>query len=176
MTEKTDRHIGIIIILGSPNDEKGNLSPMGLARIEKGFKEYTKRKNGGWKILLTGGFGEHFNTTNKPHAHYASQILQKMGTPKKDILTFAESKNTYDDAIQVHNVLQSIEVPTLLIVTSDFHLERVKLIFDKIFKKKELQYRTTPHPDSCTPAQKNELIEHEKKAIEKIQKQSTHKT
>ena len=70
---------GFIVILGSPNDIEGNLSPIGVGRVEQGYTEYVARRDAGWKILLTGGFGNHFNTTDNPNAYYAQQILFAKG-------------------------------------------------------------------------------------------------
>ena len=62
----------IILVLGSPNEPDGTLSQMAQGRIEICQKLY---KSGACKIVLTGGFGPHFNTTDKPHAHYLKQNL-----------------------------------------------------------------------------------------------------
>lgn len=71
---------GIIIVLGSPNDIKGNLSSIAIERCNKAYEEYTQHND--YMILLTGGYGEHFNKTDKPHAFYSSQYLTGKGIPK----------------------------------------------------------------------------------------------
>jgi hypothetical protein len=55
---------GIIIVLGSPNDDKGNLFSVAVERCEAALRLLADRP--GWKVLLTGGFGAHFNTTGTP--------------------------------------------------------------------------------------------------------------
>ena len=64
---------GIIILLGSPNDEEGQLSSIGIERANCSIEEY--RNHPDYKILPTGGFGEHFNKTDMPHASYAKHYL-----------------------------------------------------------------------------------------------------
>ena len=83
---------GVIILLGAPNDEKGRLSRIARERCEQAILEY--RKNSGYKILPTGGFGPHFNVTDKPHGFYSGRYLISRGIPKEDILEGVESSNT----------------------------------------------------------------------------------
>ena len=64
---------GCILILGAPNDKKGNLSLIAITRLTKGATELSL--NPGFKILLTGGFGKHFNDTDQPHWKYAKDFL-----------------------------------------------------------------------------------------------------
>ena len=45
----------IVLTLGAPNDEQGNLSPMAVDRLECTLGLYLH--NDGVKILCTGGFG-----------------------------------------------------------------------------------------------------------------------
>ena len=64
----------VIIVLGAPNDSEGNLSAIAIERCQQALIEYAQ--NPGAKILPTGGWGEHFNTTDKPHSHYLRQYLK----------------------------------------------------------------------------------------------------
>lgn len=120
---------GIIIILGSPNDDHGNLSSIAIERLTQGIKEYTARP--GFAILLTGGFGVHFNTSDMPHAFYAMQHLLKYGIPKEEILEFVESSNTLEDAALSRPILEKYNVKNVIIVTSDFHAKRAKMVFER---------------------------------------------
>lgn len=72
---------GIIIVLGSFNDEKGNINYVAKSRLNLGIKKLKEKNN--YKLLLTGGFGKHFNTTDKPHAYYARQHCLKNGINEK---------------------------------------------------------------------------------------------
>jgi len=68
-----------IIILGSPNDDNGSLLPIALSRSEKALAEYNRI--GDCKILCTGGFGQHFNSTNVAHGKYLQEHLMSKGVP-----------------------------------------------------------------------------------------------
>lgn len=85
----------IVLTLGAPNDEQGNLSPMAVDRLECTLGLYLH--NDGVKILCTGGFGESFNTTNHPHAYYSKRFLIERGVRECDFLEFALTTNTVED-------------------------------------------------------------------------------
>ena len=122
---------GIIVILGSPNSDKGELYSVAKQRCELGIKEYINHSD--WKILLTGGFGDHFNVTNKPHAHYLKEYLLTGGVPEQAILDFALSTNTLEDASLSKPIITKFNVQQILVITSDYHHDRAKFIFEQEF-------------------------------------------
>jgi uncharacterized SAM-binding protein YcdF (DUF218 family) len=124
---------GVIILLGAPNDEKGRLSTIARERCEQAIREYKKHPD--YKILPTGGFGSHFNVTDKPHAYYSSRYLISKGVPERDILEFAESSNTTEDAELSWPIIQKYGGERVIVVTSDFHIRRARIIFEKRFSE-----------------------------------------
>lgn len=72
----------IILLLGAPNDEQGRLSQMAQDRIDCAYNLYANNEH--MTFLCTGGYGQHFNTTNRPHAYYAKQALIKKGVREED--------------------------------------------------------------------------------------------
>jgi uncharacterized SAM-binding protein YcdF (DUF218 family) len=155
---------GIIIILGSPNDERGNLSDIAISRLMRGLQEYRQRK--GYKILCTGGFGEHFNTTDRPHAEYAIDYLLQSGLGETDTLGIAESRNTAEDALLAKPIVEKHGIKPLIIVSSDFHMKRVKYIFKRVFEGFNLTFcgAKTNFTDQRYRALKN----HEERELKKI--------
>ena len=99
---------GIITVLGSPNDNSGKLYSIAIERCNEAIKMY--KSNPGWKIVLTGGFGQHFNTTDKPHAFYLNEYLVEHGIPESDILEFVESSNTLEDASLLKPIIFRYEI------------------------------------------------------------------
>ncbi len=157
----------IIILLGSPNDENGVLSQIARDRIDCAYNLYTHNDN--IQILCTGGFGEHFNVTDKPHAHYAKQELVRKGVNEKDILPFALSSNTYDDFIKAKPIIQNHLPELLLIVTSDYHIERVKILYERIINYPDVVFisaKSTLPENELLP-----LIRHEEISIKKLHQQ-----
>jgi uncharacterized SAM-binding protein YcdF (DUF218 family) len=159
---------GFVVILGSPNDLLGNLTQMGQRRVAKGYAEYLRLRSVGWKILLTGGFGTHFNPTDKPHAFYARQLLLAWGVPPTDIVEFAESRHTVEDAILSYKIVERYAVKNLLVVSSDFHMPRVKFIFAEIFADINLSFAAAEHLAFCSVEEQKLLLEHEAHALENL--------
>lgn len=159
---------GIIIILGSPNDNHGNLSEIAVGRITQGFIEFQRQKD--YRILCTGGFGQHFNTTDKPHALYAVQHLTRKGVPESDILEIAESQNTVEDALLSKPIIEKHGVRSLIVVSSDFHMERVKYIFNRVFKSYALAFSSAK--TSFSKGQYQVFRAHEEKELEILRKKS----
>lgn len=150
------------MILGSPNDEQGNLSSVAIERLTQGIKEYSSRP--GFSILLTGGFGVHFNTSERPHAFYAMQHLLKYGIPKEEILEFVESSNTLEDAALSRPILEKYNVKNVIIVTSDFHAKRAKMVFEREFPRYNLS--VSPSFTHLSKEQLTSLEAHEEAMLE----------
>lgn len=123
---------GIIMVLGSPNDASGNLGSVALGRCQEALSLWHNSPD--WCILLTGGYGEHFNTSAKPHAHYLKEHLIGHGVPPDKILEFAESRNTLEDAALAKPIVVSQGARTVTVITSDYHLARARFVFTREFK------------------------------------------
>jgi uncharacterized SAM-binding protein YcdF (DUF218 family) len=156
---------GLVVVLGSPNDDTGRICEMGQGRIALGLALYRERKAEGWKLLLTGGFGAHFNTTPLPHAHYARALMLESGVPPDDVVELAESRNTVDDALAARPIVERHGVPQLLVVSSDFHLARVEFIFRRVFPDRALAFAGAPYLASRPPEEQARLEAHEAREL-----------
>ncbi len=155
----------VIIVLGSRNDASGQLSTTALARAETALAEYQRRP--GCKLLLTGGYGSHFNTTARPHASYVAEFLTSRGVPPADIMEFAESSNTIEDAILAKRVLERHAVDELTVVSSDFHVPRARLIFERVFPAQAIQFIEAPA--GLEPDEYERACQREQESIRKIE-------
>ncbi len=151
-----------IIVLGSPNSKTGKLGDIALSRLNYCLNIFNPNEN---LIICTGGFGEHFNTSKKPHAEYAIEYLVSKGIPKSYFMDIALSSNTVEDAIKISEILLNNPLPCK-IITSDFHLERVKLIFDQILTNIHKIYLAAKL--EIADKERAKLLEHERKAINEI--------
>ena len=138
---------GVVVVLGGPNDEQGNLSEIAKSRLYKGLEEYAKHP--GYRMLLTGGFGPHFNTTAHPHAFYARAFLLTHGVAAEDIGPFVLSRNTVEDALLTKSIVRQLGVQDLIVVTSDFHLERARYLFARILGGYHLAFSSAVTPVSA---------------------------
>lgn len=126
----------VLIILGSPNSPSGKLSDISLSRLNYCVNHYKT----GNLILCTGGWGEHFNTSEHAHALLAKQYLIENGIPEAVFLDFALSGNTVEDAVKAKEILSALENIKLTIITSDYHVNRVNLIFNEILKNYTMDF------------------------------------
>lgn len=161
---------GIIIVLGSFNDEKGNINYVAKSRLNLGIKKLKEKNN--YKLLLTGGFGKHFNTTDKPHAYYARQHCLKNGINEKTILELVESANTVEDAYLSKTIIDKYKPKEIIIVSSDFHLPRVKYVFNKVFPSEKINYIGSQ--DGIPEKLLKDLIDHEEEALKRLKKNGIH--
>lgn len=122
---------GIILVLGSPNDDQGHLHSIGIERCEYALRLH--RANPEWRLLLTGGYGTHFNTTGRPHAHYVREWLVAHGAEPDAFLPYAESRNTLEDASLARPIVLEAGAQLAVVVTSDYHVDRARFVFEREF-------------------------------------------
>ena len=153
-----------IIVLGAPNDDHGRLSSIAVERCQRALMEYRRRP--GCRVLPTGGWGDHFNRTERPHGDYVRQYMTAHGIPEADFLECAESANTIEDAALARPILDRHRITDLVVVTSDFHQERARIIFGREFPERDVTVVA-----SITKLPELELEErriHERRAIERL--------
>ena len=141
----------VIIVLGSPNDNQGHLSDIALSRCQAALKQY--RKSPASKLLLTGGFGAHFNQTDTPHAVYGQRYLIGQGVPETAFTDIALSRFTFEDATLAIAIIDKLQCRELCVVTSEFHMPRAKLIFSQLFASLALSYLEAITPVSADKLQ-----------------------
>lgn len=152
-----------IVILGSPNDKCGNLLPIAISRADAALDQYNKTSN--CKLLCTGGFGDHFNLTNLPHGQYIQEYLIEKGVPPSSFIEIALSSFTLEDATLSKPILEQHYITHCTLVTSDFHMERAKLVFKQIMPNIDFEYVEAKTLTDEVEFQK--LIKHEKSAIKR---------
>ena len=153
----------VIVVLGSPNFPDGTLGPIAMDRLQGCLFIFNPQKH---KILCTGGFGAHFNTSPVAHANYLKDFLIQKGVPSTAFLPLALSSNTVDDAVMSKSILKETKFKDLIIITSEYHVARVKFIFIEILKDFNLNFKSVAHhsiDDVLVP-----LIQHEKVAMDQL--------
>ncbi|MGJ1205203.1 YdcF family protein [Sphingobacterium lactis] len=151
----------IIMVLGAPNDEYGNLSPIALDRLYKAYELADENETA--QVLCTGGNGEHFNTTNRPHFYYAENFLKMKGIAPERFLPGIPSRNTMEDFCLAKASLEKIDPTVLILVTSDFHMERAKILCNKHLPT--LRKLFIPAISSLNEAEMETLLAHERNAL-----------
>lgn len=152
----------VLIVLGAPNSPSGELSDISKSRLDCCFRQYSKGK----LVLCTGGWGIHFNTSEDAHAAHAKKYLIGKGVLEHDFLPFALSSNTVEDAVKVKKIISELVDIHLKVITSSYHMKRVKLIFQDVLKKYSIYYKVAECDLDKNLLQ--QLIDHEQKAIRAI--------
>ena len=154
-----------IIVLGAPNDANGTLSRMAKERCGQALKEY--QKHPGSRIIPTGGWGKHFNTTKKPHGHYVREYLKERGIPDEAFVECAESSNTIEDAKLCRPIVERHGLGKLIVVTSDFHVARARFLFQREFPRVPVEFSAarTHLPEEDL----RKRIRHEQTALAKLE-------
>ena len=165
MTEKTD----LIIILGSPNTDDGRLYDVAIGRCELALEVY--RENPDQRVILTGGFGAHFNTSPFPHAEVLERYLVGRGLPQQAIVGHVQSANSIEDALLSKDLITSLNPGTITIVTSDYHQERAEFIFRSVWGESvDLRFRYSLADPDHSELDILTLTAHEKRAVEKLKR------
>lgn len=77
------------------------------------------------RLLVTGGGADGA----RPEAEIMSELLQVMGVPSSAILLEGKSRNTYQNALLTAEMLDSLGIRKILLVTSAFHMRRAEAVF-----------------------------------------------
>lgn len=164
---------GVLLTLGAPNDDAGNLSQMAIDRLNCVLNIYTF--NPDILIICTGGFGEHFNRTELPHAVHAQYYLLSKGVKKENLGEVIISNSTIEDLTLAKPVIGKLAPDVLIVVTSDFHMSRVKIIHENAIEV----YRNCifiSAESKLSTAELQKLMMHEKEAIERLWERISSKT
>jgi uncharacterized SAM-binding protein YcdF (DUF218 family) len=153
----------VLVILGSTNSPTGELSDISKSRLDYAASLYANGK----LVLCTGGWGNHFNISKEPHAFYSKNYLLAKGIPEPAFLEFALSSHTVEDALKLKPILSKLEKPNITIITSDFHLQRVRMIFGEVLKGFSFEYMGAS-TDFLESEQRAMLMAHEQEAMRNI--------
>jgi len=154
----------LIVILGHANDLQGQLSPIAISRLDQGIQVLKDHPESA--IVLTGGFGDHFNKTEKAHSFYAQQYLLSKAVTASKIEPLILSSNTIEDGAQSRELINALDPNLILLVTSEFHVPRAEFIFKKTFPGKTIKTIAAVSPIST--AELSRLGEHEMKQLAKL--------
>lgn len=123
-----------IVVLGGGINLQGQIPAHVYQRLDKALELYKKYPSS--KIILTGKYSFLYRKEKPPTTEAArmSEYLLQQGIPKSDLLLEDKSKNTFANAYYLKkNFLVPQKIFAATIITSHFHIARVKYIFQKVF-------------------------------------------
>jgi len=157
----------LIILLGNTNSANGELSEIAKARCAVAISAI--KNNSEYRVLPTGGFGDHFNTSNTAHWKHLTKYLMSQGISPDVMMVPQESSNTLEDALVARRISVLNKASAISVVTSEFHLERVRYIFERLFPDFHLEFLAAE--DNYVRSKINELKTHELENLEKIKRE-----
>lgn len=156
----------LIIVMNGGNDVNGVVSGKFEKRLQGAIEEY--KKHPGSKILVQGGFG-HFNSSSKPSAYHATNFLTSRGVTKSDIFAIPETTSTVEEALSAQRFLQKFPKEDICVVTSNFHIERTKFVFEHFFDPEQLRFVGTPN--GVSPEELIKWKQHETRGLKLLRDQ-----
>jgi uncharacterized SAM-binding protein YcdF (DUF218 family) len=133
----------VIIVLGHSVNKKGVLSKEQILRLDKGIELF--KKGVGKNLLMTGGFGKHFNQTDKSLAEHMKQYALKNKIEDKKTFIEGKSYNTIENILLSEKIIKKNNWKSILIVSSKHHIRRTKMIVNFIWNNKyQTSYKGVP--------------------------------
>jgi uncharacterized SAM-binding protein YcdF (DUF218 family) len=123
----------LLAVLGAPNTADGRLLPIAEGRAALAAVLY--HRFGRPDMVLTGGFGSHFNTSDAPHWHYLKSFLLARQVAETSIIDGIDTRHTLDDIAMLAVRPYLRDYDTIGLVTSDFHVARVTLLAVRLLRR-----------------------------------------
>ena len=123
-----------IVILPHLMETNGVLDEQTISRINHSIKIF---KEGDYDFFITSGWDYRKDSEQKIGEVMTEYLVKNFGIDKKKILTDTYSRDTVGDAFFIREqFVIPMNILNLTVVTSDWHVNRTKKIFNKFFQKK----------------------------------------
>ncbi|WP_413306540.1 YdcF family protein [Bacillus sp. 1P10SD] len=128
--EKIQKSDAIIVLSG----DKGE-------RVEKAAKLY--HQGYGKYFVISGGITYNDVTAAQLMKNHARQL----GVPEEAIILEDRADSTYENAEFTKQIIKSYPIHSAIVVSSNFHMKRVKMIFDRDFQGSQIKLYYTGAKD-----------------------------
>lgn len=158
-----------IVVLGGGIDLQGNLPLYIHQRLDKAIELYKTYPSS--KLVLSGKYSFLYREKKPPltEAHAMADYLRKKGVDKRQMLLENKSKDTIGNAYYLKkDFFIPFHEKKALIVTSEYHLTRVKYIFQKLFGP-GYQLKYISIKEKLNPHESSRLYQHQKDLLLKTQ-------
>lgn len=153
----------VAFLLGSPNSCDGVLSDIALSRVDAAC--LLSELIDPLRLMVTGGFGAHFNTSNWPHRELVHRTLGAMNVPFDPLQSGdLESCNTIEDMLLIGELLNREHISNCFVITSTFHISRCRVLFGCLCPGRKAVFVAARDPENLS----TDLLEHERSAMQEI--------
>ncbi len=84
------------------------------------------------KLILSGGRVEWDGSNDLPESADMATLVKTMGVPETALLQDSTSRTTYENAVNIKQIMQAQGIRKILLVTSALHMPRSLRIFQKL--------------------------------------------
>jgi uncharacterized SAM-binding protein YcdF (DUF218 family) len=119
-------HFDAIVVLGDPADGDGNPTPIELARVTEGVREY-ERGVAPYLIFTGGAVANRF-----VEAQVMARTAEAQGIPEAAIVVEPAARDTIENACYSVRIMKARGWESAEIVSSAWHLARAALIFSRM--------------------------------------------
>jgi uncharacterized SAM-binding protein YcdF (DUF218 family) len=130
--DEPPRKADVIIVLAG---DRGARTEKGVALWRQGYAPY---------IMVSGGNVYH----NTNIADLMAEHAMELGVPRDKILVESLANTTYQNAVYTKDMMQKNGFHSAIIVSSDFHMRRVWMAYQKVFKGQEVELTYCPVRDA----------------------------
>ena len=116
------------VVLGNRVDSDGSLSPVLRGRVDRALALYRQGRVA--RIMVSGGLG--LSAGHYPEGLAMKQYLVARGVPADRIVEDNHGENTYLTAKDLLPVADSLQVHSVIVVSSFYHITRTKYIIRKL--------------------------------------------
>ncbi|MFH1607900.1 MAG: YdcF family protein [archaeon] len=124
----------VIVCLGNVFYNPKSVESMKL-RTLKSAELYRQGKAG--KVIFTGGFKTRKDLSE---ARFMADYAEERGVPKKDMMLEEMADSTVGNALYCKKIIDKEDFESVIVVTSPYHLRRVKYVFRKLIPNKDLKF------------------------------------
>jgi len=158
--------IPAVVVLGKVLQPDGNASPTLQNRMVTASDVYLREreKNSKTYMIVSGGKvqqNENYSLPSEAEVMRTMAILNFV--PKSSVVMETNSKNTIENAINTRDVLEDLGVTKVIIITSDYHMQRARRVFEIILSErgKVKDYQISGVEDKSPISQEERKKEHE---------------
>lgn len=132
-----------IIVLGCPSTYKGLPSKMFEQRCLLGEKLYTSKQNDKPVLICT---GYHEPGSKESQAAAMKRRFDSAGLiPSEQVIAEEEARCTIENSVYAKSILDGLGIKDVAVVTSQFHMNRAKFIFERVMDPEyNLHFETAP--------------------------------
>ncbi len=123
-----------LIVLGNTMDSSGILNHISRLRAEKAAEIYFSKNA---KNIITSGWAYRKDINISLAESIKNFLVNECFVPHENVIPEVNSRDTVGDAVfSKLNIIKKLKISHLIVVTSDFHLNRVKEIFKFVYGNK----------------------------------------